>query len=211
MEKKNKIVIAASLLAVVAVGGVAVGTTTALFTREAKSNIHVVAGKLDVGFYVNKIVVDRLKSDGTIDKNVEMPLNTLYSEYYVADKGVDLVKYEGNSFEVDNAFPSMEATVTYLIENNSNIAVNVSVVDVAKGTFADSTEDTPHTMDDATCKTTFHIENSWTDGTMIKAHDKATYTLKVVFDEELGNDYELFDLVIDSQITATQVSADHSN
>lgn len=210
MEKKNKIIVAASLLAVVAVGGVAVGTTTALFTREAKSNIHVVAGKLDVGFYVNKIVVDRLNSQGTIDEDVEMPLNQLYANYYVEDKGVDLVKYDGNSFEVDNAFPSMEATVTYLIENNSDIAVNVSAFDVAAGIFADSTEETPHLMDDATCKSTFHITNSWTNGTMIKAHDKATYTLSVVFDRELGNAYELFDLKLDSQIVATQVSA-HNN
>lgn len=201
MEKKSKVIIAASLLAVVAAGGIAVGTTTALFTRQASSHIHIQAGTLDVGFYVNKITVDRLNGQGGVDKDVEIPLKETYgSTYYVDNKGIDLVKFEGNQFSVENAFPSMEAKVTYLIENNSEIAIKVTSVDTPSGKFADNTD-----IEDFSV---FHIVNDMVQGSVIKPGESLTYNLSLKFDEDCGEEYESCTLDINSVLTATQVTRD---
>ena len=58
MKKKSKVLIATSVMAILAIGGVTVGTTTALFKTKTASNVHINAGSLDVGFYLRSMEVD---------------------------------------------------------------------------------------------------------------------------------------------------------
>lgn len=203
MEKKTKILIATSVMAAFAVAGIAVGTTTALFTKDTNHNVHITSGSLDVGFYLKSMVIDTLDTETgaiIIDQPVDLSTTAPYKDYYVANKGVDLVAYQG-SFAISNFMPSMRCKLSFLVENNSDIAINIKLDGTKSGKFADETEMTPTQLEvlKETCP--------WTSETEILKNQSAEGDLLIELDKDAGNEYQGSSFDVNASITATQVVA----
>ncbi|MCQ2802612.1 MAG: hypothetical protein MJ225_02975 [Bacilli bacterium] len=218
MKKKSKILIATSVMAILAIGGVAVGTTTALFKTETKSNVHVNTGNLNVGFYLTKEVVDEIDSTGMIVPK-EADLTTKYGyyksfDYKVGDEektgnGVDLGKdgYQGN-FVFDNFVPTMEGKLTFMVVNNSTVAIDVDMGKTISGYYSSG----PQIPDDkVNGNFTASVEWSKAEKTVLIGQAiEATLTFKFLGLEADQNEYQNCLFIINSILTATQVVA-HQN
>lgn len=203
MEKKTKILIATSVMAAFAVAGVAVGTTTALFTKDTNHNVHITSGSLDVGFYLKAMVIDVLDTETgaiIVDQPVDLSTTAPYSTYYVQGKGVDLVSYQGN-FSISNFMPSMRCKLSFLVENKSDIAINIKLDGTKSGKFANQTEMTATQLE--VLKETL----PWTSETEILKGQSAEGDLLVELDKEAGNEYQESSFDVNASITATQVVA----
>lgn len=146
MSKKLGIIGAA--VAAVAFGGLAVGTTYAIFTANKSKNVHIQTGSLDAKLYLTSLVRDEVDSQGlwVVDKEVDIT----DWEGYEEGKGVDLSVYSGYVFDGILLIPGMTGTATFRLYNTGNIAFNYSVDKVIDNENSD-----PELVDDMiiTCPT----------------------------------------------------------
>lgn len=223
MEKKSKMIIASSVLALIAAGGVTVGVTAALFTQSGTAKVHINAGSLNVGFYLTSLEYDEVNPEtGMIDIVHTVNLKTEYSSAWdEAAQGVDLAKLSTTVIELYNFYPTMEGVATFKVVNGSDIAINSKVSLSKSGTFApeeDGGERIPMEGEEelGQLKTEFKWLN--TEGTdviddetvtILKGGDRsAVLTFEFLSKDTDGshdNKYQGCDFTIDTLLTATQV------
>ncbi|MCQ2815435.1 MAG: hypothetical protein MJ227_04120 [Bacilli bacterium] len=216
MKKKSKILIATSAMALLAAGGIAIGTTTALFTRQTTSNVHINSGSLDVGFYLKQMIVDVLDpATGAIieDKEIDLAHTEPYSQHWrPAKNAIDLGPqgYQGN-FTFDNFMPSMKGKLVFVVENNSAIAIDIIMNGTKAGTWGEfNPQKTPGTAMEEADLAVLLTTTPWSTLTTVNKGASVEGTLEFTFDKDAGNEYQGCAFTIDSIITATQVSAHNS-
>lgn len=210
MEKKSKILIASSIMAAVAVAGVAIGTTTALFTKKVEENVHIQAGELKVGFYLKQLFRDEFKEDGTFEET-EVDIETLYG-HYTEGKGVNLAEYQGG-FSLDKFYPTMRARFVFLVDNaEDDIAINLKMETTKKGKFANDTDMTDGTggTEDQTAALV-EKEKPWETDTFVAKGASSEGTYVIELDKELADDdYQKCSFDINVLLKATQFYVERS-
>lgn len=212
MKTRNKLAIVVGIFAILAAGGIAVGTTTALFSDQTTTNVHITAGKLDIGFYATEVKATTLDDEGYITDLIARDLEATYGAANCVTVGgkkvVDLKKYTG-SFEFNDVFPGSKGKVSYLVVNNSAIAIKASCIQSITAKFKDQTPMTDLEI------TKFGIVNTWTnvdadptklDEVLVKKGESFSFTVSFDFDTSAGNNYQESTVTIDESITATQVT-----
>lgn len=207
MEKKNKVLIATSVLAILAVGGISVGVTTALFSQKTKSKVHINAGSLDVGFFMTKMEYDIINDEGIVETKtiIEDDLKTkygaeVYSETY---KGVDLSLYEGD-FTIEKLYPTMGGKLSFLVVDLSDIAINVTMDGTKTGqmyvketaTYRDMTEQELAMLE---------VTTPWLTETLVKKGASITGDVTFTLSGDAGDTFQLCKYSINTIINATQV------
>lgn len=132
MSKLGKSVLLSSL-AILAFGGIAAGTTYALFTDKQETNVTVTAGKVslkatlsDPELYSPK----EIDKDGTIIDATNAASKTAF-----ASKGT--VSVEGNDVSLTNVAPGDKVTFKLSLKNESTIDTKFSVSTEVEDGFAD--------------------------------------------------------------------------
>lgn len=132
MKKSTTAKFVASAAALVAAGGVALGTAYALFTSERGVSTHlVISGNLKAELYLKELKQDVLDGDGLI-RGQTVDLSTLRdregeSLVPVAGKGVSLTNYGGKIFDGVKLVPTMEGSATFLLENTGDVAFDFTI------------------------------------------------------------------------------------
>ena len=203
MQKKSKMLIASSIMAAVAVAGVAVGTTTALFTKKVEENVHIEAGQLKIGFYLKQLFRDDFKDDGTFEET-EVDIESKYG-HYVEGKGVDLAEYQGG-FELDRFYPTMRARFVFLVDNaEDDIAINLKMETSKTGKFADDTD-----MGDRVAALV-EKEKPWETDTFVAKGASSERAYVIELDKELADDdFQGCEFDINVLLKATQFYVERS-
>lgn len=132
MKKSTTVKFAASAAALVAAGGIAIGTAYALFTSERGVSTHlVISGNLKAELYLKELKQDVLDEDGLI-RSQTVDLSTLKGKNGeslapVAGKGVSLTDYDGKVFDGVKLVPTMEGSATFLLENTGDVAFDFTI------------------------------------------------------------------------------------
>jgi len=120
MNKKVLKVLAPSLLAVLAAGGVTIGATYALFTSNAKTNIAITAGKVNVTSTLSELKtysgID-LTGDPAVDVNYTDDLGGAFSN------GGSATITDGNLLTIEKMTPGDKVTFALTTKNNSNVKI----------------------------------------------------------------------------------------
>lgn len=203
MQKKSKMLIASSIMAAVAVAGVAVGTTTALFTKKVEENVHIQAGELKIGFYLKQLFRDDFKDDGTFEET-EVDIKTLYG-HYTEGKGVNLADYQGG-FNLEKFYPTMRARFVFLVDNaEDDIAINLKMETSKTGKFADDTD-----MGDRVAALV-EKEKPWETDTFVAKGASSERTYVIELDKELADDdFQGCEFDINVLLKATQFYVERS-
>ena len=145
MEKKSKMLIASSIITLLAAGGISVGVTAALFTQTGAAKIHIEAGSLDVGFYLTSLKYDQLDpSTGLILDEQNVDLKAQYeSAWDETEQAVDLAKLSTTTIVVSGFYPTMTGIATFKVVNKADIAINSKLSYSVSGTFAPSSSSAP--------------------------------------------------------------------
>ena len=223
MEKKNKLLIVTSCLALLAAGGVAVGVTSALFTQKGTAQVHINSGDLKVGFYLSSLIFDQLdpktgeiQTEQVVDLKTTTPYSSCWDE---TNGGVDLAKFAGNVVEVEKFYPTMKGSAIFKVVNGSDIAVNTKIEKTQTGKFAPVAPDTEGVaMTDEEVKQ-LDTKFTWLDSSSqpieedtvkITKGQSANALLTFEFlskdtDGSNDNKYQGCSFTIDTLLTATQV------
>lgn len=132
MKKSTTAKFIASAAALVAAGGIAIGTAYALFTSERGVSTHlVISGNLKAELYLKELKQDVLDERGLITSRT-VDLSTLKdrkgeSLVPVAGKGVSLTDYGGKVFDGVRLVPTMEGSATFLLENTGDVAFDFTI------------------------------------------------------------------------------------
>ncbi len=132
MKKSTTAKFIASAAALVAAGGIAIGTAYALFTSERGVSTHlVISGNLKAELYLKELKQDVLDERGLITSQT-VDLSTLKdrkgeSLVPVAGKGVSLTDYGGKVFDGVRLVPTMEGSATFLLENTGDVAFDFTI------------------------------------------------------------------------------------
>ena len=230
MNKKNKLIIATSLMSLFAVAGVTVGVTYALFTSKGKASVHINAGNLEVKFLLTNLKYDQLDPDtGLILKEQTVVLDEAYPSCYDSTLGgVDLALLGDTAIEVDKFYPTMKGLATFKVINNSDIAIQASLEKTLSGKFADTSGKSYTDMleeDLAHLETSFKWFNE--DGSATIDEEKVTIANKPSEEHEhensrnallsfeflnsdedgsIDNFFQCCSFYIDTFLTATQVT-----
>ena len=119
MKKAN--IIVPALLSIAACGGIIAGSTYALFTSEAKVNVAVTSGKVDVTASIDALEAYSPKSiglDGTITEK-DNAANNENDEKAFANGGSALLN--GNEVTLSKVTPGDKVTFNINVKNNSTV------------------------------------------------------------------------------------------
>ncbi len=145
-KKPSTLKFVASLAAIVAFGGLAIGMTYSLFTSEKKINTHlVVSGNLQAKLYLKELKQDILDENGLITSNT-VDLSTLKDKtgdnlVPETGKGVDLENYDGKIFDNVKLVPTMEGSATFLLYNSGDVAFDYTIETTKTAYLKDGTKD----------------------------------------------------------------------
>lgn len=118
MESKKKTfigkssILCLSVLVIIAVAALAIGVSYALFSDEAKGNVHLSAGTLDIGFYRVGFTQYTLNENGTM---AIQPKNT---------ERVDLTTDNGKVFDIQGSVPTSWYQADFELSNNGAVAAD---------------------------------------------------------------------------------------
>ena len=120
MKKAN--IIVPALLSIAACGGIIAGSTYALFTSEAKTNIAVTSGKVDVSATISDLATysgktNSLTGDVTVDE-----ANIVLTDTQGTFTNGGTAKIEDNALVLDKMTPGDKVTFKISIANNSTVA-----------------------------------------------------------------------------------------
>ena len=120
MKKAN--IIVPALLSIAACGGIIAGSTYALFTSEAKTNIAVTSGKVDVSATISDLATysgktNSLTGDVTVDE-----ANIVLTDTQGVFTNGGTAKIQDNALVLDKMTPGDKATFKITIKNKSNVA-----------------------------------------------------------------------------------------
>ncbi len=187
---------------VLAVGGLgaAIGATYALYSKQAKVVTHVTIGDLAFAFTRTKLEEHALNDQGYL---ADLPAD---------ETKVDLTNDGSKAFEADNGVPGAYYTATFELENKGATAFNAKVEVPTDFITLDGVEDADKTAVLSKITLSFNGEEakslegdalSYDLGSLAKA-EKKTFTMKVDFSSELGNEAQnaVFEFAL--RLTATQ-------
>ena len=223
MTNKKKFVVATSLLAVAAAAGVAIGTTTALFKDEVETSIHINAGKLNVGFYLEEIKYDEVQGSDFVTSTVDLEGVQAYSGYLdevqigeTTSKMLNLKKYNVDpAVNFENIYPTMGGSMKFVIVNKSSIAVEVESSISLGGTIY-CNEDGELLEESREMTETelglYHVEDTLPDETLptIQPDGYLEFTISFTLDHDAGNEFQGSKLTVDPKITVTQIAKSSS-
>jgi predicted ribosomally synthesized peptide with SipW-like signal peptide len=200
MKTSTKLISCVALLAIF--GGLAIGSTAALFTSQRTISNHLVTGSLKANLYLTSLVEDETDDKGQI-VSVTKDLSTYTG--YEADNGVNLVTNTDEVFKAEKIVPTMTGKGTFTLVNAGSIAFTyaVNTTNVKYYTYQDGTytEDPNAALKD---QLEFKVEGV-ESGTVLKG-EKATFTVSYLFkDVENNNDAMDEKVSFDIQVVATQV------
>ena len=208
MKRRNKIIIAASLVAAIGVAGVTIGTTTALFSRTQNANVHINAGSLNVGFYLTELKYDTVVDGEIVEKTVDLQNTEPYKSAFEDGKGADLGKLTNPIATIEKIFPTMGGQYTFMVYNSSDIAVDANIVTTKDCFWSDGSQmGSPENEK-------FVVTSTWTESKKISPSAYETGTISFVLDESAGSEnpsYESTSYHIDSVLTATQITKQTSS